>query len=364
MAVSATTLSSFSSLSIHKPHPTIFKLSPNPIKTSFFSLPQIKPNPSTASFSFPSKPHKTKPIKANSNDTDTTFFDEVNPEDNFTFEPIEPPEGYVPPPAFDEGPPESEDEIAAAYEEIYGPAYSGMSVLGNNINVMDSKVKKTTGLGGKVKKEKVRDGFDERVVQVRRVTKVVKGGKQLHFRAIVVVGDKQGQVGVGVGKAKEVIAAVQKSATNARRNIITVPLTKYSTFPHSGKYIATTSSAGQDINPYTPCKSDAVWFEKVFTENGAEVEVQFPMQMFIESDGDYGAAKVMLRPASPGTGVIAGGSVRIVLEMAGVENALGKQLGSNNALNNARATVVAVQKMRQFSEVARDRGIPMEELWK
>lgn len=82
------------------------------------------------------------------------------------------------------------------------------------------------------------------------------------------------------------------------------------------------------------------------------------------SDGDYGAAKVMLRPASPGTGVIAGGAVRIVLEMAGVENALGKQLGSNNALNNARATVVAVQQMRQFSEVARERGIPMEELWK
>lgn len=82
------------------------------------------------------------------------------------------------------------------------------------------------------------------------------------------------------------------------------------------------------------------------------------------SEGDYGAAKVMLRPASPGTGVIAGGAVRIVLEMAGVENALGKQLGSKNALNNARATVVAVQKMRQFRDVARERGIPMEELWK
>lgn len=82
------------------------------------------------------------------------------------------------------------------------------------------------------------------------------------------------------------------------------------------------------------------------------------------SDGDYGAAKVMLRPASPGTGVIAGGAVRIVLEMAGVENALGKQLGSKNALNNARATVVAVQKMRQFRDVACERGIPMEELWK
>ncbi|XP_011043402.1 PREDICTED: 30S ribosomal protein S5, chloroplastic-like isoform X1 [Populus euphratica] len=82
------------------------------------------------------------------------------------------------------------------------------------------------------------------------------------------------------------------------------------------------------------------------------------------SEGDFGAAKVMLRPASPGTGVIAGGAVRIVLEMAGVENALGKQLRSKNALNNARATVVAVQKMRQFRDAARERGSPMEELWK
>lgn len=209
---------------------------------------------------------------------------------------------------------ESEEEIAKAYEELYGPAYSGETFLGNDIYVMDSKVKKTTGFG-KTKKEKAKDGFDERVVQVRRVTKVVKGGKQLHFRAIVVVGDKKGQVGVGVGKAKEVIAAVQKSAVNARRNLITVPMTKYLTFPH-------------------------------------------------RSEGDFGAARVMLRPAAPGTGVIAGGAVRIVLEMAGVENALGKQLGSNNALNNARATVVAVQKMRQFSEVSQERGIPMEELWK
>ena len=133
---------------------------------------------------------------------------------------------------FYELPPETEDEIAAAYEDIYGAAYSGVSVLGNDIYGADSKVKKSSGFGGQRKKEKSKDGFDERVVQVRRVTKVVKGGKQLQFRAIVVVGNKQGQVGVGVGKAKEVVAAVEKSAVNARRNIVTVPLTKYSTFPH------------------------------------------------------------------------------------------------------------------------------------
>ncbi|KAK3004525.1 hypothetical protein RJ639_018969 [Escallonia herrerae] len=305
MATSATYLSTFSSLSLTT------TATPNPRRSSlllqhhhFFSLRSPKPT----------RPLKPSYALSSSGDIDTTFFDNVDPEQINTFDPPERPEGFTPPPSFDEGPFETEDEIAAAYEELYGPAYSGVSLLGTDINVMDSKVKKTTAFG-KIKKEKVRDGFDERVVQVRRVTKVVKGGKQLHFRAVVVVGDKKGQVGVGVGKAKEVIAAVQKSATNARRNIITVPLTKYSTFPH-------------------------------------------------RSEGNYGAAKVMLRPASPGTGVIAGGAVRIVLEMAGVENALGKQLGSNNALNNARATVVAVQQMRQFSEVARERGIPMEELWK
>ncbi|THU66790.1 hypothetical protein C4D60_Mb05t17920 [Musa balbisiana] len=257
---------------------------------------------------------RTLPKLAATADIDTSFFDNVDPNDDIPFDPPAPPEGYVAPPSFDELPPESEEEVAAAYEEIYGAAYSGESVLGNDIYVMDGKVKKTSGLLGRKKRDRPNDGFEERVVQVRRVTKVVKGGKKLSFRAIVVVGDKKGQVGVGVGKAKEVVDAIAKSAGNARRNIVSVPMTKYLTFPH-------------------------------------------------RCDGDYGAAKVMLRPASPGTGVIAGGAVRIVLEMAGVENALGKQLGSKNALNNARATVAAVQRMRQFRDVSRERGIPMEELW-
>lgn len=87
-------------------------------------------------------------------------------------------------------------------------------------------------------------------------------------------------------------------------------------------------------------------------------------QIIGRADGKFGAAKVMLRPAAPGTGVIAGGTVRVVLELAGLENALGKQLGSDNALNNARATIVAMQKMRTLREVAAQRGLPMEELWK
>ncbi|KAK8524473.1 hypothetical protein V6N13_015495 [Hibiscus sabdariffa] len=302
MAATTATAAVLSSLSFLSPNPSVSFLFPKSTKPFFLSG------------SFPSLSLSLARPQPKASDIDTAFFDDLDPEEEVVFDPPTPPEGFTPPPAFDDGPDETEDEIAAAYEELYGPAYSGISVLGNDVFVMDSKVKKTSAFG-KVKKDKVRDGFEERVVQVRRVTKVVKGGKQLHFRAVVVVGDKQGQVGVGVGKAKEVIGAVQKSAVNARRNIVTIPMTKYLTFPH-------------------------------------------------RSEGDYGAATVMLRPAAPGTGVIAGGAVRIVLEMAGVENALGKQLGSKNALNNARATVVAVQKMKQFREVAQERGIPMEELWK
>lgn len=111
-------------------------------------------------------------------------------------------------------------------------AYSGVSVLGNDIHVMDSKTRKATGYGSRRKRQRFRDGLEERIVQVRRVTKVVKGGKQMKFRAIVVVGDKKGQVGVGVGKAKEVVSAVQKASINARRNLVKVPMNKYSTFPH------------------------------------------------------------------------------------------------------------------------------------
>ncbi|CAA0808808.1 30S ribosomal protein S5- chloroplastic [Striga hermonthica] len=292
---------------------TLSSLSVNPLRPQLSPPTSHRLHTSTSKppFSILSKPsHKLSPPLANPSDLDTIFFDTDDPDEDNTFSPPEQPEGFVPPPSFDEGPPMSEEDIARAYEEVYGPAYSGESFLGNDVFVMDPKVKKKN-----IQKEKVRDGFEERVVQVRRVTKVVKGGKQLNFRAIVVVGDKKGNVGVGVGKAAEVVTAVQKSAVNARRNITAVPMTKYKTFPH-------------------------------------------------RAEADYGAAKVMLRPASPGTGVIAGGAVRIVLEMAGVENALGKQLGSKNALNNARATVVAVQKMRQFKEVAEERGIPMEELWK
>jgi small subunit ribosomal protein S5 len=150
--------------------------------------------------------------------------------------------------------------------------------------------------------------WQERVVQIRRVSKVVKGGKKLSFRAIVIVGNERGQVGVGVGKASDVIGAVKKGVADGKKQLVDVPLTKANSIPHP-----------------------------------------------IEGRG--GAAKVMLRPAAPGTGVIAGGAVRIVLEMAGVKNVLAKQLGSDNPLNNARAAVNALNLLRTFAEVAEERGL-------
>ncbi|KAJ3687332.1 hypothetical protein LUZ61_016496 [Rhynchospora tenuis] len=217
-------------------------------------------------------------------------------------------------PLFD-WPDETEEESGTAFERLYGPAFSGKSYLGGNINCMDGVLNKLIDEFDNLIITRPVDDFKDRVIQVRRVTKVVKGGKNMSFRAIVVVGDGKGHVGVGVGKALEVAEAVVKAVINGRRNIVTVPLTKHLTFPH-------------------------------------------------RATGKYRAAEVMLRPAAPGSGVIAGGAVRAVLELAGLQNALGKQLGSDNALNNARATIVATQQMRHLADVARERGIPMEELWK
>lgn len=156
--------------------------------------------------------------------------------------------------------------------------------------------------------------FQERVIQIRRVSKVVKGGKKLSFRAIVVVGNERGKVGVGVGKAADVIGAVRKGVADGKKQMIDVSLTKASSITHLANGVA-------------------------------------------------GGAKVMMRPAAPGTGVIAGGAVRTVLELAGIKNILAKQLGSNNPLNNARATINALETLRTFSEVAEERNISVEQLY-
>lgn len=170
---------------------------------------------------------------------------------------------------------------------------------------------------GRKNEKKVREketDWQERVVQIRRVTKVVKGGKKLSFRAIVVVGNEKGQVGVGVGKAADVIGAVKKGVADGKKHLVDVPLTKTNSIPH----------------PAT---------------------------------GEGGGARVMMRPAAPGTGVIAGGAVRTVLELAGVKNVLAKQLGSGNPLNNARAAVEALSTLRTFSDVAEERGVSLETLY-
>ena len=147
---------------------------------------------------------------------------------------------------------------------------------------------------------KAKSEWSERVVSIQRVTKVVKGGKKMSFRATIVVGNEQGKVGVGVGKAGDVITAVRKAVTDGKKNIISVPLTSSNSIPHP-------------IN------------------------------------GRFGAAKLVLRPSAPGSGVIAGSSIRTVLELAGVKNILSKQLGSNNLLNNARATINGLSLLRSYS---------------
>lgn len=162
------------------------------------------------------------------------------------------------------------------------------------------------------KEEAPQSEWKEHVIQIRRVTKVVKGGKKLSFRAIVIVGNKNGQVGVGCAKASEVIIAIQKAIADGRKNLVTVPVFK-TTIPH----------------PIT---------------------------------GRSGAGSVMLRPASQGTGVIAGGAVRAVLELAGIENILSKSLGSKSPLNAASATVDALRSLRPFNEVAKKRGITLKEM--
>lgn len=155
--------------------------------------------------------------------------------------------------------------------------------------------------------------WEQRVVKISRVSKVVKGGKKISFRATVVVGNMEKQVGVGIGKAEEVSTAIKKAQTDAKKNIITVPIAEGRTIPHS----------------------------------------------IIGSDG---GSKVFIRPAVEGTGVIAGGSVRIVLELAGIKNILSKQLGSNNPLNNARATIIGLKKLTTIKQVLEKRQVSLEQL--
>ncbi|HEY8419841.1 MAG TPA: 30S ribosomal protein S5 [Clostridia bacterium] len=162
------------------------------------------------------------------------------------------------------------------------------------------------------RQQQPKDELKRKLVRVRRVAKVVKGGRNIRFTAVVVVGDEKGSVGVGTGKANEVPAAIEKAAANAKKNMVTIALSE-TTIPH-------------------------------------------------EVIGKYGKGCVFMRPAPPGTGVIAGGSVRAVLELAGIKDIATKSLGSSNPINCVKATLEGLKSLRSPEKVAALRGKSVEEI--
>lgn len=163
-------------------------------------------------------------------------------------------------------------------------------------------------------REERKDSFVDHVVKVRRVTKVTKGGKRFSFSAFVISGDKNGRVGIALGKSREVSLAIAKATNRARKNLVTVAM------------------------------------------RGATIP--YPV------DGKHGATKVILRPASKGTGNIAGGAVRSILDALGIEDALTKALGSMNGINVAKATMNALAKLRSATHLAKMRGKPVADIVK
>jgi small subunit ribosomal protein S5 len=164
-----------------------------------------------------------------------------------------------------------------------------------------------------IEKDQAAPEMIEKVVNVNRVAKVVKGGRRFSFSALVVVGDGEGKVGTGKGKATEVPDAIRKAVENAKKNMIEIPLIEGRTIPH-------------------------------------------------QITGRFGAGSVLLKPASAGTGVIAGGPVRAVLEAAGLKDILTKSLGSSNAINMVHATMEGLKGLKKAEEVAKMRGKTIDEI--
>ena len=155
--------------------------------------------------------------------------------------------------------------------------------------------------------------FVEKLIKLNRVAKVVKGGRRFSFSALVVVGDKKGRVGYGFGKANDVSEAIRKSVEKAKKNLILIPI-KNDTVPHS-------------------------------------------------YEGKFKSAKVMIKPASPGTGIIAGGPVRAIMEVGGVKDVLSKSLGSKNTMNITKAVFDGLENMMNAREVAKNRGKVLADMW-
>jgi small subunit ribosomal protein S5 len=167
------------------------------------------------------------------------------------------------------------------------------------------------------RRDEEREELDERVVDIRRVAKVIKGGRRFAFRSVVVIGDNKGRIGIGIGKARAVPDSIRKANERARANMVSIDLAK---------------------------------------DNAGNVTIPFQVT------GAYGGAVVLLKPAAPGTGVIAGGGVRAVLEAAGVRNILSKSQGSANLLNVAMATLDALQQLKSPQLLADMRGVPLHKV--